>query len=222
MTTLSNFLGEIANQTSPEKLEGAIVLVSLERTLDELIQKALALGPYHRGTASPWSHTFLLTQPYSGPGTQICECSIRNNNNEIIWDGDPAGDPLNIVLAQHVESGICVGTVADYDDDRVINKGVKFLPDISGVQRKALSASALAMQNGQIKYDLPGLFREAIRLTIGIRLPPSPHLLFCSAFVQKIYRQVLGADGDFVPTLADEDTTPDDLWYPVKGTKFQA
>jgi hypothetical protein len=37
---------------------------------------------------------------------------------------------------------------------------------------------------------------------------PGPNLLFCSAFVQRVYSNVLGNAGDFKPGIRDEDTSP--------------
>ena len=66
-------------------------------------------------------------------------------------------------------------------------------------------------------YDLPGLVRELARLLTGIKVASGRRLLFCSAFCQLAYRSPLGPKGDFVPTIATEDTTPDDIWYSALG-----
>ena len=56
--------------------------------------------------------------------------------------------------------------------------------------------------------DLPGLLRELLRLLTGIVIPPGAKRLFCSSFLQAVYRLGLGAKGDFNAGLVDANTTP--------------
>ena len=63
--SLSSFLQGLATQSGPDRLKGAVVLVALDRPIDNLIQQAQGLGPYHRGEKSPWSHTFLMADVFS-------------------------------------------------------------------------------------------------------------------------------------------------------------
>ena len=214
---LSEFLDQAAKQAGdPGLFEGAIIFVALNRTLDHLIQHALAAGDYHRGTPSPWSHTFLLAEAYHGPTTKLIECTVRSKDNKVIWDQDHA-DPIKIIWHKDVLSGVCRGEIGDYDDPRVGRWGVKWVPELLPAQRQALVADAADPKWQPYHYDFPGLLRELIRLISGgvIVPPPGQNLLFCSAFVQRVYTDVLGRDGHFAPGIRDEDTSPDDLWYPL-------
>jgi len=49
---LSTFLEKLAEKVGPESLTGAVVLVSLDRPIDQLIRYAEALDPNHRGQPS--------------------------------------------------------------------------------------------------------------------------------------------------------------------------
>jgi hypothetical protein len=208
----------MAADAGAANLKGAIAFVSLNRTLDRLIQHALGLGPYHRGKPSWWSHTFLLADAWNGPGTKIIECSVRSQDNKIIWDQDHV-DPIKVLSDKDVISGVCTGTVADYDDSRVINWGVKWLPQLSSAQRDSLATDAADPKWKPYRYDFPGLLRELLRIATGglVDPPPGPDLLFCSGFVQAVYVDVLGLPGDFAPSINTYDTTPDDLWYSPLG-----
>ncbi len=218
-TKLSEFLGQIsADAGPPDVFKGAIVFVSLDRELDRLIQHALGLGPYHRGKPGWWSHTFLLAGPWNGPETPLIEATVRSKENKIIWDQDHA-DPIKILWHDDVESGICTGKVGDYDDPRVGNWGVKWLPHLYPGQRDAIVAAAQDPKWNPYHYDFPGLLRELLRLASGglIDPPPGKDLVFCSAFVQASYIDALGNAGDFAPGVNTADSTPDDLWYSPLG-----
>jgi hypothetical protein len=219
--TLSQQLDALAARVGAGTLEGALIFVCMERTLDRLIRYALALGPYHPGQAGPWSHVFLLAEPYHGPGTGIIECSVRTKGNKIIWDEDHKIDPIKILWHKDVKSGICTGTIADYDDPRVTNAGIKWLPALTTPQRDTIITNAQDPRWEPYHYDFPGLLRELIRLVSGgtIDPPPGHRLLFCSAFVQRVYSLALGQAGDFAVRIRDDDTTPDDLWYSPLGER---
>jgi hypothetical protein len=220
--TLSEFLDQAVTQVSdPGIFEGGIVMVSLDRLLDRLIEYALAVDEYHPGTPSPWSHTFLLAEPYHGPTTEIVECTVRTKDNKIIWDQDHV-NPLKILFHEDVNSGICHGTVGDYDDHRVRRWGIKWIPGLTPTQRHSLAQEATDPKWKPYHYDFPGLLRELIRLATQSMIKPAPgqDLLFCSAFVQRVYSNVLGNAGDFKPGIRDEDASPDDLWYPDLGTRI--
>jgi hypothetical protein len=218
-TKLSEFLSQIADDTGkPEAFKGAVVLVSLDRELDRLIQHALGMGPYHRGKPSWWSHTFLLGGPWIGAQTPVIEASVRSKDGDIIWDQDHA-DPIKILWHKDVESGICTGQVGDYDDQRVGNWGIKWLPHLASAELDAIVAAARDPKWNPYHYDFPGLLRELLRLASGglIDPPPGKDLIFCSAFVQAVYVDALGPSGDFAPGIATADSTPDDLWYSPLG-----
>lgn len=218
-TKLSEFL-QIASLQSDGTAtrRGTIVFVSLNRGLDRMIQQALSLGPHHRGHPSPWSHVFLLAQDYSGPDTIIVESSIRTRDGCLVWDEDHALDLFD-VLTNNAQSGVLRGTVGDYDDFRVANAGVKWLPELTGADLSRIVALLTGHDWSDVRYDIPGLFRALLRLWSRneVTLPPNPNLLYCSAFVQRIYRMALGKAGSFTASVADEDTTPDDIWYSSTG-----
>lgn len=211
---LSSFLQSLATQSGADKLKGAIVLVALDRPIDHLIQQAQGLGPYHRGEKSPWSHTFLVADVFSGPATPILDCTIRDAQGKIEWD-----EKLEEVLRTGIATsgGIYTGRVDDYDDPRTTALGVKCLFDLTPAERDAIVAEAKHLQSEGYHYDIPGLVRELIRLLTGIAVPPGEKLLFCSAFCQAAYRSALGDKGDFTPKVATADTTPDDIWFSPLG-----
>jgi phospholipase C len=213
-TTLSTFLQSLADQLTPESLRGAIILAALDRPIDHLIQLALGLGPYHPGEESPWSHTFLLADCYSGPGTPILDCTIRDAEGKVPWD-----EPLDKLLSGGLTDagGIYTGAVGDYDDPHVTRIGLKLLADLTEAERQKIVDEAGSLRAAGYRYDIPGLVRELVRLLTGIAVPPGEKLLFCSAFCQAAYRSALGPKGDFAPAIANEDTTPDDLWYSARG-----
>jgi len=218
---LSDFLMYFATKHGPESLEGAIVFVGLARPLDDLIRLGLGFGPFHPGKDSPWSHTFLIAEPFRGADTAIIECSIRDENNAVIWDASLTESLIIVATGMAGKAGgIYDGRVHDYDDNRVLTRGVKYLSELSPEQRKTLLPAAKALQRKGYRYDFPGLFRELLRLTTGIRFPANDKLLFCSAFVQKAYRDALGDEGNIADrSVASADVTPDELWYSLRGVK---
>jgi hypothetical protein len=217
---LSEFLNDVAQQQGADALHGAMVFAMLKRPLDELIAQALALGPYHRGKPSPWSHCFLLAEPYRGAQTAILDCTIRDAQGKVAWDTSlkETLEILGAAASPKGAGGIYSATVGDYDDAvRVTAFGVRWLPGLAVDQRTAIVTTGQGFQKQGYAYDLPGLVRELVRLLVGVTLPPTDKRLFCSAFLQACYRLALGNVGDFNPGLVDADTTQDDIWYSPKG-----
>jgi hypothetical protein len=212
---LTDLLELLASGQGADALEGAIVLARLNRPIDELIANALGLGPYHPGKPSPWSHTFLIAEPFRGSGTKILDCTIRTDDGKIDWNGD-----LLEILGKGIDKNgrIYDGTVGDYDDPRITKWGVKWIPVLAAHQRSAIVSAAKHLQAKGYHYDVPGLVRELVRLLTGIAVPVGKKLLFCSAFVQTAYRAA-GA-GDFAVGTAGADVTPDDIWYSTVGQGF--
>ena len=211
---VSSFLQILATQSGADTLKGAVVLVALDRPIDQFIQHAHGLGPYHRGVKSPWSHTFLVADIFTGPATPILDCTIRDAQGKVAWN-----ESLEEVLKTGIvtSGGIYKGRVDDYDDPRTTALGVKFLFDLTPAERGAVVTEAERLQADGYHYDIPGLVRELVRLLLGIDVPPGPKLLFCSGFCQAAYRNALGDKGDFTPEVATADTTPDDIWYSPLG-----
>jgi len=217
----SDFLASAASTHGSDTLLGAMVFVSLDRPLDQAIRYALALGPYHPGQPSPWSHCFLLAAPYTDATTPILDCTIRDSNNAIIWNSTLQEDiqVLSTGFAGRA-GGIYSGRVSDYDNPKVLTCGVKWLPTITADQRRQLVTGGQSLQQQGYHYDLPGLVWELIRLLTGaVVRPPNQKLLFCSAFLATVYRNTLGPDGDFAPKTASADTTPDEIWYSTLGVE---
>jgi hypothetical protein len=212
---LTDLLSLLASGQGADALEGSIVVARLKRPVDDLISSAMGLGPYHPGKPSPWSHTFLIAEPFHGPGTKILDCTIRTPDGRIDWNDD-----LVAILSKGIDKngGIYDGVVSDYDDPRITNWGIKWVPTLSSDQRGAIVAAGRHLQAKGYHYDIPGLLRELIRLLTGIPIPVGDKLLFCSAFVQTAYRAA-GA-GDFAPGIASADVTPDDLWFSTVGQGF--
>jgi hypothetical protein len=220
----SDFLAANANIHGSDTLQGAMVFLALDRPLDQAIRHALALGPYHPGQPSPWSHCFLLVAPYTDDSTAILDCTIRDANNAIIWNSTLAED-IQVLSSGFAgrAGGIYSGRVDDYDNPQVTACGLKWLPTLSASQRTDLVFSGQALQQQGYRYDLPGLVWELIRLLTGaVVRPPNQKLLFCSAFLATVYRNALAANCDFAPNTASADITPDEIWYSPLGVEQEA
>jgi hypothetical protein len=197
--TLSSFLSDVAKAHGTKALEGAMVFAMLKRPLDELIARALMNGPYHRGKPSPWSHCFLIAEPYRGADTKILDCTIRDAQSRIVWDAS-LKETLDIVFESTVgkgAGGIYVAKLGDYDDARVTARGVKWLPGLGDDERAGIVAAGYQLVEDKVRYDLPGLLRELARLILGISIPAADKRLFCSAFLQRVYRTALEGLGRF-------------------------
>src|SRR5258706_1572236 len=217
---LRDFLNDVAKQQGADSLQGAVVFLMLERPLDEIIANALAIGPYHPGKPSPWSHCFLVTEPYRGLDTAILDCTIRDEQGNVAWD-TPLKESLEILATGFGKKGagaIYTAKAGDYDNaTKVSAYGVRWLPGLSLDEKKKLVTVGHGLQAEGYKYDLPGLLRQLVRLLTGIVIPPGQKRLFCSSFLQAVYRLALGARGDFNTGLLDADTSPDDIWYSPEG-----
>jgi hypothetical protein len=216
----SRFLDSIAHQHGARALQGAIVFVMMQRPLDVLISKCLRLGPYHRGKPSPWSHCFLLAEPYHGPSTRILESTVRDEEGRILWETSLA-KTLEVVVKGTIGrgvGGIYEGTIGDYDDARVTACGIKWLPAAAHRDRARIVEQARELQREAPRYDLVGLLRSLVRLLTGVLLRPAAKRLFCSAFAQAAYSAAFSDNGAFQPGIPDHHTTPDDIWYSPKGS----
>jgi hypothetical protein len=218
---LSDFLALQAQKHGSDVLLGSMVFVNLDRPLDQLIRHALALGQSHPGQPSPWSHCFLLAEPYGDKSTPILDCTIRDGANAIIWNSTLKEDIEVLTRGMEGREGkIYSGRVSDYDDPHVLDGGLYFLPGIVQAQRQQIVQTAKQLQSDGYRYDLPGLLRELCRLLFGVTLKPISHkLLFCSAFLAKTYRDAVGMAWDVVPQVASVDVTPDEIWFSPTGSK---
>ncbi len=216
---LLEFLAAFAAKFGADALPGSILLLRLEREVDDLISFALGLSKkYHPGRPSPWSHNVLITAPYQvGQPIPILDCTIRDANGDVDWNMS-----LREFLSKPLtkQGGIYAGHVSDYVDVRVTRFGIKFMPALSMGQRDNIVSAAWALQKKGYYYDIPGLFRELSRFLFGIAIPPSKKLLFCSSFCQKAYFDALGPKGLFAPPVIPEDTSDDEIWYPNRGTRY--
>jgi hypothetical protein len=222
MSTLTEFLNAAAVQYGANHLIGAVVEMSLERPMDELIQQFEALGPYHRGTPGEWAHCFIIDQ-YTPAGSTVLEATIRDDETgAIIWNAT-LEEMIDFISQPGGSGGIYKSAATDYDDPRVHPLGLKIVQGLSDAQRSSIVTAGEGFLNDGYHYDVPGLFRELIRLLTGITLPAGDKLLFCSSYVQAIYRAALGEPaGNFVPsTVRSVDVTPDDLWYSELGTQIR-
>ena len=222
MPTLTEFLNAAAAKFGANLLPGAVVEISLERPMDELIRQFEALGPYHRGTPGKWAHCFVIAN-YAPAGSTILEATIRDQETgEIIWN-TTVQEFIQILSQPTGSGGIYESAATDYDDPRVHPLGLKIAQGLTDAQRASIVTAGEGFLNQGYHYDIPGLFRELIRLTTGIDLPSGPKLLFCSAYVQAVYRAALGEPaGNFMPsTTQSTDVTPDDLWYSALGQQIR-
>jgi hypothetical protein len=216
---IANFLDQVAHKHGSRALHGAIVFVMTDRPLSRWMSRMLARRRVDKSAPSPWSHCFLLAEPYRGASTRILDCSVRDAMGRIEWEIS-AGRALKMLLAGSIGSGIggvYDAELGDYDNPRIMSYGIRWLPQATAFDRVQIVERALALQRDAIRFDLLGLFRTLFWLLTGIRLKPSPKRLFCSAFAQHAYRAALGNAGAFQPTVRDEDTTPDDIWFSPKG-----
>jgi hypothetical protein len=219
MMKVSEFVANVAHDVGNEALQGAIILVAIDRPLDHVIQNSLALGPYHPGTPSPWSHTFLLAEAFKGAETRILDCTIRDKDDHIAFDLS-LEDMIKTVLNK--AGRVYSAKLGDYDIDKVHPVGVTLIPDATTAEKEKIIAAGLDLQKQGIHYEFLGLVRELIALLFGIRLPPVGPDLFCSAFCQVCYRDAFGINskGDFRPGVNSKDVTPDDIWFSERGKNF--
>lgn len=122
MPTLSEFLNAAAAQLGANALLGAVVELSLERPMDELIQQFEALGPYHRGTLGKWAHCFVIAN-YAATGSTILEATVRDEKTgAIIWN--TTVQEFIELLSHPSGSGVIYESAAtDYDDPACILLG---------------------------------------------------------------------------------------------------
>jgi hypothetical protein len=73
---ITSYIGSVRQKYGSDKMSGAMVFVNIDRPLDEMIRYALALDKYHLGKPSPWSHCFMISEPYKGGDTGILDCTI--------------------------------------------------------------------------------------------------------------------------------------------------
>jgi len=222
MPSLTDFLNAAAAKLGANMLPGAVVEISLERPMDELIQQFEALGPYHRGTPGKWAHCFIVAN-YAAAGSTVLEATIRDpKTGAIIWNAS-VKETIEIMTQPTGSGGIYESNVTDYDDPRVHPLGLKIVQGLSDAQRASIVTVGRSFLGQGYHYDIPGLFRELIRLTTGITVPSGPKLLFCSAYVQAVYRIALGEPaGNFMPsTVQSTDVTPDDIWYSALGQQIR-
>ncbi len=218
---LPEFLAKFASDFTPDHLIGSILLLRLQREIDDLMSFALGLSKkYHHGHPSPWSHCVLITGPYQkDTPIPILDCTIRDKNDKVDWTmpiEDFLSEPLN------KQGRIYEGCVDDYVDKRVTLFGIKFMPDLTNNDRTDIVAEAGVLKNKGYHYDIPGLFRELARFLFDIEMPPPGDLLHCSGFCQKAYVEALGRKrGMFdLSVVYPEDATDDEIWYPDPGQRY--
>jgi hypothetical protein len=219
---VSDFVGSVASTVGNDALQGAIILVAIDRDLDRMIQKSLALDCFHPGKPSPWSHTFLLAAPFTGPDTPILDCTIRDEKGHIAFKLKLI-DMIKTVLNK--AGGVYSSKLSDYDIDQVHPVGVKLIPDATLAERVSVVAIAIDLQKKKIHYEFLGLVRELIRMLFPfIPIKPLGPDLFCSAFCQFCYRAAFGtgptSKGDFLPGLDSKDVSPDDIWFSRAGANY--
>ncbi len=217
---LPEFLADFASKFGPDALKGSVLLLRLQREVDDLMSFALGLSrKFHHGHPSPWSHCVLITSPYQANGPiSILDCTIRDSNGKVDWNFS-----LEEFLSRPLDrqGGIYQGCVDDYVDERVTRFGVKFMPTLANDDRERIVARACALKTKGYYYDIPGLFRELARFLFEIELPPPKDLLHCSGFCQKAYFDALRRNGMFdLTVLYPEDATDDEIWYPKRGTPY--
>jgi len=229
-TLIPNLLRRFDQHYPGNALMGAILLLKIDRETDNWISPAMGLCRRWRrsGLPSPWSHNVLITEPYDQDMSKIpiLDCTIRAKDGTVDWNqklSDSFGQPID------QQGGIYAGCVDEYCKTPVTLAGIKFLPDISDSQRKAIVAEGTKLYGKNYHYDIPGLFSELVRFISieQIMFASTPGLLFCSAFCQAAY---MNADKTFqfatavpekdFPAVPDYLTTDDDVWYSKFGKRF--
>jgi len=133
--TVSEFAANVASIVGNDAMQGAIILVAIDRTVDRLIQKSLALSCHHPGKPSPWSHTFLLAAPFQGASTPILDCTVRDSKGNI--DLHPKlFDILKTIVDKN--GGVFGGELGLYDIDQVHPVGVKLISDAAPAERASI------------------------------------------------------------------------------------
>ena len=218
---VSEFVASVASNVGNDALQGAIILVAIDRPLDKLIQKSLALSCHHPGQPSPWSHTFLLAGPFAGANTPILDCTVRDKDGNISFKMTLIEIIKTIV---DKNGGVYSSKLCDYDIDAVHPVGVKLIPDATPAEMASIVATGLDLQKKKIHYEFLGLVRELIAMLTRIRIKPAGPDLFCSAFCQVCYRAAFGfgptSRGDFLPAVDSKDVSPDDIWFSRKGANY--
>ncbi len=215
-------LTEILAAEPPERTRrGSLVFLGLNRELDRIIRKALALSGFHPGQESPWSHVVMLAADYAGPETPILESTIRTKDGVVAWDDLRPLSVLDILLGR-CRSGVQGGTVGDYDLPGGVDwAGLLWLDEIGDIERNRLVETAETMERAGFDYDIGGLLRVAARLVSDdeARIPGTRLALSCSAFVAAAYHKALGPRGEFNAQLAIDQFSPDDIWYSARGQR---
>jgi hypothetical protein len=214
---LSEFLDSVAAAHTPERLEGAIVFVALNRGIDRQIRDGLSQSPRHPGTPAPFSHCFLLTTPWRGPITPTLDLALRTPDHTLLWDR-PDEDALTAWRNGHVWSGAFKGRVLEYDVPQVTAAGIRWLPTLSATRRTAISALANRNADEPHPFDLPpALTARLMASSPGPAVPTVAGGWSSSELIRSVYRQVLGARNDLAPGVPDGEATVDDLWFSPEG-----
>ena len=212
---VSDFVKNVSNKYGPDKLEGAMLMLNIDRLLDNIIRWAFSLDGFHRGQPGLWSHCVLIAAPFNGDSTPILDCTIRDSKNRVIWNPTLLDD-IDSIFGGNA-GGIYSGKISDYDSENVKDCGVYFLPHISKDKRHQIVLEGQRLQGQGYHYDLPGLVRELIRLLLGKTYSGNNKLLFCSAFLAMAYREALGLAWTVAPSVPTDDITEDDIWYSKTG-----
>ncbi len=215
---LSELIQTIADRDGADVLPGAAVFLTQHRAIDDAICKGMAFAKYHPGRASAISHCVVLGGPWQGEKTPIYDCTIRDGKNHVMNDLDVTTVEVLQAGLWHA-GGVYEGVLADYDQ-RITPIGIKYLPELDAAERQKLIDAAIALHQADppYHYDIPGLVRELAKMLFKKAPPPNKRLLYCSSFIEAVYRNALGEGASWVGTdVETADVTPDDLWYSSVG-----
>lgn len=222
-------LSQFAKIYPPSALKGAILLLRINRQIDNMMSPAMGLcWRWHFLLPSPWSHTLIITDAYDSDMSKIrmLECTIRTDDQppQVDWNAnifDSLAKPLD------KQGGIYAGRVSDYcNNKKVIRAGIKLLPHISDKRRDDIVAAGMSLYNTGIHYDIPGLWRCLARFASRDTEMPKgrPDLLICSAFCQAAYMNAY-TSFQFAPKQGPFHAVPpdlaidDDLWFSSLGER---
>jgi len=162
-----------------------------------LVDKAICraerhLDPRHRWGV--WSHAFVFQ-------------GLRADGHHWVIESDLQ------ILRKHVQLGVQENRIGKYDDENLYTNLAVLDFGLSDQQVTTVLAAGLEMVASHTRYSL----RELVGTLIALKQPELRRgenvlarecSLFCSAFVQRLFRQ---AGLDLTPGVDDKHTTPEDL-----------
>lgn len=173
---------------------GRVGLVGGASLIDRAIARAQwPLAPKARRSA--WSHAFLFQGERADGRHWVVESDLD-------------------VHRKHVRLGVQENRAEKYHDDEAWPRVAVIDFGLSDAERARVLATALDLVARRVRYSLRELVGTLIampstRLRARSNVLAREHAIFCSAFVQHVFRE---AGVDLAPGVDVKLTTPEDLW----------